>query len=1600
MAFSNRNPRRRVRRPRHLAPLGVSFEPLEDRRMLALNPNLGLDQTDALEAALVSFQGADLVGKDGPTARIGFDLTLLFEEHKLHQERHPDTPFSPSSDVPLVISGDKVLVELTGAGDIGAFKNLLAVVGMTDIVSSGSLVNGSIPIGNLKQLAGLDALRLARPSYQPIVRAGSVNGQGDPALRADLARAGFGVDGSGVTVGVLSDSFDSVPYFPNIDAVSQDILTGDLPAQTQILQDSFGTDEGRAMAQLIHDVAPGAAIQFATANGGQANFARNILNLAAAGSNVIVDDAGNLAEPFFQDGVIAQAANAVFAQGVPYFSAAGNSGDSSYESAFVDSGTTINIGSRLHDFDPGAAVETLQQLTIGVNSQFFASFQWDQPFASLGGFGSLSDVDISIIGADRTTLLSRGFTGNIGGDPVEVFGFVNDGSLDLDNDMQPDTTFFVRIELFSGPAPGLMKYVEFTGGASIDTFDTNSSTNIGHPNTSGSMGVAASAFFLTPTFGTTPPQLNDFSSKGGTLILFDTGGNRLAAPFNPNSPQVTGVDGANTTFFGSDVTQDADSFPNFFGTSAAAPHVAAVAALMIDLSSALGGISPSDIYSGLMSTAIDIVQRVDPFNPGTPVAIPGGQGFDAFSGRGLVNAVAALQVASSRLAIGNDVAIFEGDAGTTDMVFSISYVGTIVQAITVFYTTVDSTAVAPEDYQAKSGTLTFQVGGTKTQLVTIKAVGDLVVEPNEAFFVQLSNPTGTILGRNLAVGRILNDDVELSINDVTVIEGDSLTKDAVFDVSAFGVTDRVITLNYTTLDNTAIAGIDYLARGGNLTFPSGASLARITVPVIGDKRNEADETFQVLLSGVQNARIVDNLGIGTIRDNDPLPNFYVNDVQLTTTAAGVLAAVFSVALDTASGRDVTVGFSTADGAAKDGVDYVGLAGLLTFPPGITTRLVSVPVLTHDNYSANKKFFLGLSNPLNALLADAQGIGTIVFADGPGEEFIIDNGSVDFSQTGGWTNVTNTLAYQLDYDYHTGGNGSATSTWKFEDIPSGSYQVFARWSWFVNWATNAPFTILDETTPLGTVTVNQQLPPAGEVSNGVTWQSLGTFQINTNTLAVRLGNNANGYVIADAIRIVSGGIAPQVPEMDVAGFDQSISHGDDTPTFEDATDFGQVASVSGSTVRTFTITNNGNSDLHLLGNPQVIVTGINVADFTVVRQPSSVVQPGKKTTFDLVFHPLTAGPRVAGLSIANDDDSEHPYTFDIKGMGTAAGPSQFIIDDGQSGFTQFGDWSTATNLTAYQSQMRTAAAGQGSEKAVWNFFGLAPGTYDVFATWVGFVNRASNAPFTVSNLADHTFTTLVNQQQSPSILMGSTHWGSLGTIDVTNGSLRVTLANNANGFVVADAVTIVRRGIAPAALPFAHNASLPQDVNGDNRVSLQDALILINNLAMQSAAPDAAPSAAPAAAPLATTSSDGGAPSAAPLAATGGEATVSNYYLDVYADGRVTLRDVLMVINYLLAPHPAAPAAAPQASTSSDDPPVLAAAAVDEVIVLFDDISSEVVAGASSPPAIPAAGKETSAASESAPSLLLPDDFDTLLIFGDADESGDDEIDPLLAALGH
>ncbi|MGQ0593320.1 MAG: S8 family serine peptidase [Gammaproteobacteria bacterium] len=562
---------------------------------------------------------------DPATGRVGSSLLALYQEYRAHQELRRtgligDGPaFRPSDGLARVQDG-YVEIEAIAASDGGGLVTALEEMGMHDSRVLGRLVSGQFPIAQIQGLADIPSLQFAHPSYA-VTNVGSVTTQGDRAILADAARTAVGVTGSGVTVGVISDSYNCL----NGAGAAKD--AGDLPRAIDVIESPEqdhrcgikDDDEGRAMMEIIHDVAPEAGLAFHTFRGGQVAFADAVRTLAAAGADVIVDDTTNLAEPMFQDGVVAQAVDEVTSNGVAFFSSAGNDARSSYESAFNASATSFSYGKgacAAHNFASGDVRQTIK---LPPDREVRLVFQWDEPFASVSGApGSASDMDILVMKLGTTEVIAKGTAVNTGGDPVEVVTFTNNTSAER---------FELGITRCGGPDPTLMKYV-LIGSGTILEHDNAKSTVYGHANARGAETTGAAWYRKTPEFGTSPPQIEHFSAVGGTPILFDILGNRIAAETR-QKPAIVAPDGVDTRFFGAN-DPDGTNRPNFFGTSAAAAHAAGVAALMLE---ANPNLAPAQLYAVLEEGAIDMN---DPGTPGFDA------GFDFASGFGLIQADASV----------------------------------------------------------------------------------------------------------------------------------------------------------------------------------------------------------------------------------------------------------------------------------------------------------------------------------------------------------------------------------------------------------------------------------------------------------------------------------------------------------------------------------------------------------------------------------------------------------------------------------------------------------------------------------------------------------------------------------------------------------------------------------------------------------------------------------------------------------------------------------------------------------------------------------------------------------------------------------------------
>jgi len=304
------------------------------------------------------------------TSIIGPELTALYNSYLVSRTAQTDDIFQ--------IFGSSVLVEIhVLPGMYSSSLSLLQTTtyGLFDIVEDAKdlIIVGKIPILNLFSLNSLTTyLSAVRPVYPSIPTSGIVTSLGDVSMHSDFVRNGFKLQGEGVKVGVISDSYNTQIGNPAAD----DVLKGDLPGignpvntnPVEVLLDyPYGvrTDEGRAMLQIVHDIAPKAKLAFRTGYISAPDFANGIKELKNAGCDIIVDDITYITQPFLNDGVVAQAVNDVKAAGVTYFSAAGNYGNKSYQNPFVASGINPpGITGIAHNFAGTTGNDIVQSISL------------------------------------------------------------------------------------------------------------------------------------------------------------------------------------------------------------------------------------------------------------------------------------------------------------------------------------------------------------------------------------------------------------------------------------------------------------------------------------------------------------------------------------------------------------------------------------------------------------------------------------------------------------------------------------------------------------------------------------------------------------------------------------------------------------------------------------------------------------------------------------------------------------------------------------------------------------------------------------------------------------------------------------------------------------------------------------------------------------------------------------------------------------------------------------------------------------------------------------------------------------------------------------
>jgi hypothetical protein len=581
----------------------------------------------------------------GGQSNLDDDITIPLPErnalaHDAHEAAGPEDGGGPlpmailpalATSIPAVLASPALAnpsaeavgshVADAGIGDGGTFGALAHVdypifhAGLTTAatLNSGGFATAAVAADPATSAPALVALAAPEnPAHEnsgPITEVGVGAGGATAAqVQQALDESGLNVNGTGIKVGVLSDSFN------DLGGAAADEADGALPSasKVQVLEDlaSGGTDEGRAMMQVIHDIAPGASLAFYTADNSEQDFANGILALAAAGCKVICDDVSYFDEPFFQNGVIAQAIQTVEAEGVTYVTAAGNNASKGYQAAWTP-GSGLFGGLSFSDAElfGGSLAQTIT-VTASSTEPVPLLLEWNEAYGQ-ANFNSGQAPDIDLYVFHNGELIGQATNASVGepNNPWTGYEFTASG------------TYQIVIANNFGPDPGLIKEILAGDGLPVTISGANTGTVVGHALTPGVITAGAVSAADTPAFGFNPASESFSSSGAGAELLFANNGTALSSPDVLNPVAVSSVDDIATTISG--------NLGDFYGTSAASASLAGVAALMLSANPAL---TPAQVEQIMKETALPMSNS-------------------AVSGAGLVQVDAAVAAAEALIRI-------------------------------------------------------------------------------------------------------------------------------------------------------------------------------------------------------------------------------------------------------------------------------------------------------------------------------------------------------------------------------------------------------------------------------------------------------------------------------------------------------------------------------------------------------------------------------------------------------------------------------------------------------------------------------------------------------------------------------------------------------------------------------------------------------------------------------------------------------------------------------------------------------------------------------------------------------------------------------------
>jgi hypothetical protein len=568
---------------------------------------------------------------------------------------------------------------------------------------------------------------------------------------------------------------------------------------------------------------------------------------------------------------------------------------------------------------------------------------------------------------------------------------------------------------------------------------------------------------------------------------------------------------------------------------------------------------------------------------------------------------------------------YEGDSGSFQVTIQVELSAPSANPVSVRFATVDGNATAGSDYVAVDTTVTIPAGSLR-KAVNITVNSDTASEPDEEFYINLSNPVNATIADSQGVVTILSDDTSLSVSDVTLVEGNGSSKYFSFKVSLSNRSTKTVTFDYATVEGTAVpgnsAGADFYPQSGeNYAFFPGEIEKYFNVSVYGDSVVEGDETFQFNVSNVANATVVDGNAVGTILNDDAgSPTLSVNSATLTEGNSGTKNATFTVQLSSPQAGPVSFDIATANGTATAGSDYVAKSQAgVQIPAGATTQAFSVVVNGDTTYESDETFGVSLSNPIGAVLGYPNGTGKILNDDPipltiSVDDFLFGEGSDGNYNVPVVVKLSTAAAVDVLFDVATA-NGTATA--------GSDYQAVS---------------LTDQVIPAGATSMVFYVVVNGDRID----ESDETFEVHLSN--VRNAPAPSGFATA-TIWDDDTGVA--VPSISIA--DVSITEGNSSS--QNATFTVQLSEPSASPVSFDIATSNGTATAgsdyvasSLAG--QAIAAGQTSKTFSVTINGDTSVEPDEYFTVTLA--------NVNGATVADDqawgtivnDDAEAPPSITI------------------------------------------------------------------------------------------------------------------------------------------------------------------------------------------------------------------------------------------------------------------------------------------------------------------------------------------------------------------